>query len=177
MEHATMSRTSPRTAPSTAHRRVSSPLGELVLVARGDTLTALHLPGASRPDPTDLGPEDPTLVPRAVAQLDQYFAGARTTFDLELELDGTDFQRRVWSRLATIPYGTTVSYGDVAAHVGGPRTVRAVGLANGANPVAIVVPCHRVIGADGNLVGYGGGLPAKRWLLDHESGAATLFDG
>lgn len=172
MEHATR-----RRAPATtAHRRIAAPLGDLVLVARDGRLSALHLPGSTAPDPADLGPEDPDLLPDAVAQLAEYVAGTRTTFDLDLDLVGTDFQRRVWSHLATIPYGTTVSYGDVATHVGGPLTTRAVGVANGANPVPIIVACHRVIGADGSLAGYAGGLVAKRWLLDHESGAATLFD-
>lgn len=165
-----------RAPATTTHRRIDSPLGDLVLVARDGVLSALHLPHATAPDPADLGPEDPDLLPEAVAQLEEYFGGTRTTFDLDLDLGGTDFQQRVWAHLATIPYGATVSYGQVAAHVGGPLTTRAVGVANGANPVAIIVACHRVIGADGSLAGYAGGLETKRWLLDHESGATTLFD-
>jgi methylated-DNA-[protein]-cysteine S-methyltransferase len=100
--------------------------------------------------------------------LDEYFAGRRWRFDLPLSLDGTVFQRAVWAALRQIPYGQTASYGDIAARVGNPKAVRAVGGANNRNPVAIIVPCHRVIGHGGSLVGYGGGLDTKRWLLDHE---------
>jgi methylated-DNA-[protein]-cysteine S-methyltransferase len=104
-----------------------------------------------------------------VEQLKDYFAGGLTRFDVPLELAGTDFQRRVWSELQRIPYGETISYGELARRLGQPAAVRAVGLANGRNPIAIVVPCHRVIGADGSLTGYGGGLERKAWLLDHEA--------
>jgi methylated-DNA-[protein]-cysteine S-methyltransferase len=109
-----------------------------------------------------------------VDQLEAYFAGSRETFDVPLDLQGTDFQRRVWAGLLEIPYGETMSYGELARRVARPGASRAVGLANGRNPVAIIVPCHRVIGADGTLTGYGGGLDRKVWLLDHErSGRAT----
>ena len=103
-----------------------------------------------------------------VEQLEAYFAGSRQTFDVPLALAGTDFQRRVWEGLLEIPYGHTMSYGELARRVGRPGASRAVGLANGRNPVAIIVPCHRVIGANGTLTGYGGGLDRKVWLLDHE---------
>ena len=103
-----------------------------------------------------------------IRQLDEYFGGQRTEFDLPLNLVGTPFQRTVWAALTTIVPGETLSYGALAASVGCPKSVRAVGLANGANPISVVVPCHRVIGADGSLTGYGGGIERKRWLLAHE---------
>ena len=102
------------------------------------------------------------------AQLDAYFAGELTTFDIEVNLIGTPFQMVVWAHLREIPYGETISYGELARRVGNPNASRAVGLANGRNPVAIIVPCHRVIGANGSLTGYGGGLERKSWLLEHE---------
>jgi methylated-DNA-[protein]-cysteine S-methyltransferase len=104
-------------------------------------------------------------------QLEEYFAGERREFSLTLEPAGTDFQRRVWQALRGIPYGATMSYGELARRIGNPRAVRAVGLANGANPISIIVPCHRVIGADGSLTGYGGGLERKRFLLALERGS------
>jgi methylated-DNA-[protein]-cysteine S-methyltransferase len=110
----------------------------------------------------------PDAFPDAVAQLHAYFAAELTEFDLRLRLEGTDFQRTVWAGLCAIPYGETSSYGELAARIGRPKASRAVGLANGRNPVAIVVPCHRVIGASGSLTGYGGGLDRKRMLLDLE---------
>ena len=104
----------------------------------------------------------------AARQLSEYFAGDRTDFDLDLAPSGTDFQRKVWTALSQIPYGTTESYGQLALRIGQPTASRAVGLANGRNPIAIVVPCHRVIGSSGTLTGYAGGLERKRWLLEHE---------
>jgi len=120
------------------------------------------------PEPASLGvPGDPGEQPFAAAasQLKSYFAGQLTEFDLPLAPAGTEFQRRVWAGLRTIPYGETVSYGELARQLGSPSASRAVGLANGRNPIAIVVPCHRVIGSDGSLTGYGGGLDRKRFLL------------
>ena len=118
--------------------------------------------------------------PDAVEQLAAYFAGELTDFDLNLELAGTAFQRRVWAALQTIPYGETRSYGEIAIQIGAPGASRAVGLANGRNPIGIIVPCHRVIGASGDLTGYGGGLDRKRALLELEKSrkpaALTLFD-
>jgi len=115
------------------------------------------------------------LVARAIAQLRAYFAGELRDFDLPLDMEGTAFQKRVWAELRRIPYGETRSYGEIAHAISAPKAVRAVGAANGRNPIPIVVPCHRVIGAGGNLVGYGGGLPLKRFLLDLEARHALLF--
>jgi methylated-DNA-[protein]-cysteine S-methyltransferase len=117
---------------------------------------------------------DPQCAP-AVAQLEEYFDRRRRDFDVELEPSGTDFERRVWTELGTISYGTTITYGEIARRLGDPDGSRAVGIANARNPIAIMIPCHRVIGADGDLTGYAGGLERKRWLLAHESGQASLF--
>jgi methylated-DNA-[protein]-cysteine S-methyltransferase len=112
---------------------------------------------------------------RGVAdQLQAYFEGNLRQFDLELDLQGTAFQKRVWQKLRSIPYGKTTTYGCIAAELGMPRAMRAVGLANGRNPISIIIPCHRVIGANGSLTGYGGGLPRKQWLLAHERGELGL---
>ena len=150
---------------------VASPVGRLTLTA---VERASHRHGhgraASCPGRTAGPAAGRRLVRRASpSSSTEYFAGGRTDFDVPLELAGTDFQRRVWSALRDIPYGETISYGELARRVGNPGAVRAVGLANGRNPVAIIVPCHRVIGADGSLTGYGGGLDRKAWLLDHEA--------
>jgi methylated-DNA-[protein]-cysteine S-methyltransferase len=107
-------------------------------------------------------------LPEAIRQLGEYFTGQRRKFDLPLRLHGTEFQQRVWNVLREIPYGVTWSYGELARRIDNPNASRAVGLANGRNPISILVPCHRVIGADGSLTGYGGGLERKRWLLAHE---------
>ncbi len=152
------------------HTVVESPIGPLSLVADGaGRLVGLHMEDqAHRPDPSSLGPRREGILPEAVRQLREYFAGDRTEFDLDLVLVGTPFQEEVWAGLLRIPYGETASYGQLATAIGRPKAVRAVGLANGRNPIAVVVPCHRVIGADGSLTGYGGGMERKRWLLDHE---------
>lgn len=154
----------------------TSPLGELLLVASPAGLVRLFLPSNKGVPATSEEPHDPGAhcLPEARAQLHAYFAGELQDFDLPLDLHGSPFQLAVWQELCRIPYGGTRTYGEVASAVGAdPRTAsRAVGLANGANPVAIVVPCHRVVGADGDLVGYAGGLHAKRWLLDHEARVA-----
>jgi len=142
-----------------------SPVDELLLAGDGEALTGMHL---SPHRPGDGWRRDDRLFAAAIDQLGAYFAGELTDFDLRLAPHGTDFQRRVWAALRTIPYGTTTSYGELAAELGNPGASRAVGLANGRNPIAIIVPCHRVIGSDGTLTGYGGGLDRKRWLLDHE---------
>ncbi len=110
----------------------------------------------------------------ALSQLDEYFSLERRCFDLELDPEGSDFEKQVWTELQQIPFGTTTTYGEIARKLGDPGASRAVGLANASNPVAIIIPCHRVIGADGNLTGYAGGLWRKRWLLTHESGQASL---
>lgn len=152
-----------------------SPIGELTLVGDGDALTALCLPThRHRPAVEHDAVRDAAPFRDAVAQLEEYFAGGRTDFDLPLAPRGTEFQVRVWDALRAIPYGATTSYGELAERIGNPKAVRAVGLANGRNPIPIIVPCHRVIGADGSLTGYGGGLDAKRALLALESRAARL---
>jgi methylated-DNA-[protein]-cysteine S-methyltransferase len=158
-------------SPSLHNRiKIDSPIGELQLISREDKLVGLrmHAQRPSRDTPPCNDREDACLA-RAVEQLEAYFAGELTDFDLEVDLQGTPFQRRVWAALREIPYGETVSYGELARHVGQPGAARAVGLANNRNPLAIVVPCHRVIGADGSLTGYGGGLERKAWLLEHEA--------
>jgi methylated-DNA-[protein]-cysteine S-methyltransferase len=162
------------------YRNIDSPIGPLVLAGRGRALTNLRMVdqtyGADR---TDWVPDDRVFAD-AVDQLAAYFAGERTDFDLELSLAGSAFQRRVWQALLTIPYGETRSYGQVAEQIGASGAARAVGLANGHNPIAIIVPCHRVIGASGSLTGYGGGLDRKRSLLElerrRESATLSLFD-
>jgi len=114
------------------------------------------------------------LLALARQQLDEYFARTRTTFDLPLEPTGSAFQRRVWDALRAIPYGTTVSYSEIARRLGDVRATRAVGTANGQNPIPIIVPCHRVVGAHGELTGFGGGIDRKRWLLEHEGALLAL---
>ncbi len=160
-------------SPHVEYREVPSPIGPLLLLGNGEQLTALHLPESGRTPPIDpswTAAADVGVLAEAARQLGEYFAAERNTFDLPLAAEGTDFQRRVWAALRTIPYGATASYGEIAEQIGSPKASRAVGLANGRNPISIVVPCHRVIGADGSLTGYGGGLPAKRALLDLERG-------
>ena len=148
-----------------------SPVGPLTLIAGERALTGVHFEGyAHGLAPARRDPEAPPLA-AAAAQLDEYFAGERRAFDLELELEGTEFQLAVWDALLRIPFGETLSYGELARRLGRPERVRAVGAANGRNPVSIVVPCHRVIGADGSLTGYGGGLDRKRALLALEGSA------
>lgn len=144
----------------------SSPVGSLLLTSNGRALTSLCLPGYDLPESAEER-EDPVLR-EAKQQLDDYFAGKRRHFDLKLAPHGTEFQTSVWRELSRIPFGTTISYADLARRIGQPKACRAVGAANGRNPIAIIVPCHRVIGADGTLTGYGGGLDCKRWLLKHE---------
>ena len=162
------------------YRTVDSPIGALALAGRGRALTNLRMLNQTyEPDRSDWV-RDYRAFPDAVDQLEAYFAGKRTDFDVELNLVGSEFQRRVWQALLTIPYGETRSYGQVAEQIGVAGAARAVGLANGHNPIAIIVPCHRVIGANGSLTGYGGGLDRKRSLLEMEktvkSGNLTLFD-
>jgi methylated-DNA-[protein]-cysteine S-methyltransferase len=157
---------------------IHSPVGELLLTGDGNHLTGVfferHKAGVDdRPGTARLGEESPDdkVLAETARQLGEYFALERTEFDLPLHPAGTDFQRRVWTALVDVPYGRTVSYGYIAQRIGLlPSASRAVGLANGANPISIVVPCHRIIGADGSLTGYGGGLDRKRFLLDLEQG-------
>lgn len=145
-----------------------SPLGPLTLVAGRRGLRAIHFPGHPAA-PTNHDRRDDSALRPATTQLREFFAGERTRFDLPLDLSGTDFQRRVWAELVAIPYGATRSYGEIADAVGRRDRVRAVGAAVGRTPVPIVVPCHRVVGAGGELVGYGGGLHRKQALLDLEA--------
>ena len=158
---------------------IQSPVGPLrafasdkglraVLFAKSDVTRYVHEPG-----PVE-SPDHPTLA-RLADQLGEYFAGSRQEFDLPLDPVGTEFQRLAWRALQAIPYGTTRSYSEQAAAIGRPRAVRAIGAANGKNPISIVIPCHRVIGADGSLTGFGGGLLAKRFLLDHESPQRSIL--
>ena len=148
------------------YARIPSPLGPLLLVGTGDALTAIGLPsGRDGFEPDSIWIETAAPFAEARRQLEAYFAGTLRQFDLRLEPAGTPFQQRVWQALLEIPYGETVSYSELARRIGRPSAVRAVGAANGRNPLAIVIPCHRVIGSDGRLVGYGGGLPAKSALL------------
>jgi methylated-DNA-[protein]-cysteine S-methyltransferase len=152
---------------------MNSPVGELLLVGDETAPRGLHFANHRyAPDREHRSAREPFAAARE--QLEQYFAGERREFELPLALDGPAFHRRVWEALLTIPYGETRSYGEIATQVGDPGSARAVGFANGRNPVAIVVPCHRVIGADGSLTGYGGGLPRKRQLLDLEAGRLAL---
>jgi methylated-DNA-[protein]-cysteine S-methyltransferase len=162
------------------YRTIDSPIGPLALAGRGQLLTNLRMVDQTyEPNRADWVPDDRAF-PDAVEQLKAYFAGERTDFDLELSLAGSEFQRRVWQALLTIPYGETRSYGEIAEQIGASGAARAVGLANGRNPIAIIVPCHRVIGASGSLTGYGGGLDRKRTLLEMErrckSATLSLFD-
>jgi methylated-DNA-[protein]-cysteine S-methyltransferase len=153
-----------------ASRIVDSPIGPLGLIASEEGLRAVLFDG-SRIRPEGSSP----VLAEAARQLDAYFEGELVTFDLPLELRGTDFQRGCWLALASIPYGQTVSYGEQARRLGlGNDAARAVGAANGQNPLPIVLPCHRVIGADGSLTGFGGGLHVKRFLLEHEGALLQL---
>lgn len=159
---------------------IESPLGAL-LVTRDDNtvvgaITGLYLPSGKHPIAARPGwVREDAAFDDLRTQLEEYFAGTRREFDVPLNAAGTAFQLRVWAALRQIPYGETASYGRTAAAIGSPTASRAVGLANGQNPISIVVPCHRVIGANGSLTGYGGGLDAKRWLLSHEAAHAGLF--
>jgi methylated-DNA-[protein]-cysteine S-methyltransferase len=153
-----------------------------VLTSDGEALTGLHLPlrdGSAAPLEGSGWRRDEAPFREAIEQLRAYFACERTTFELPLRMGGTPFQRLAWDALLTIPFGTTISYAEQARRIGRAGAARAVGAANGRNPIAIIVPCHRVIGASGTLTGYGGGLPLKEWLLNHEStvrgGESVLF--
>ena len=155
------------------HAVVGSPIGELTLVATGGVLSGVYLEKHRHlPDPATFGPRvaagSEAALAAAAEQLEEYFAGQRTGFTLRTRAVGTDFQRRVWDALAAIPYGQTWTYARLAEAAGARGAVRAVGAANGRNPLTIVVPCHRVVGSDGDLTGFAGGLARKRFLLDLE---------
>ena len=163
------------------HTVVASPIGDLTLIAEDGLLVALHMDGAKHVpgSPDELGERDDSGLADATGQLAEYFACERTTFDLPLAPVGNAFEQKVWALLREIPYGETRSYGDLARALGDVGFSQAVGAANGRNPLGIIVPCHRVIGADGSLVGYAGGLDRKRFLLaleeSEETRAARLF--
>ena len=147
---------------------LASPLGKLLLTSDGESLTGIQFP-RHQPSPSPVHwTRDPQRLREACRQLRAYFAGELREFDLPLSMAGSPFEHRVWNALRKVRHGQTVSYGYIAARIGQPKACRAVGLANGKNPIPIVVPCHRVIGADGSLTGYGGGLDTKRWLLELE---------
>ncbi|QAY88711.1 methylated-DNA--[protein]-cysteine S-methyltransferase [Pseudomonas sp. ACM7] len=162
---------------------LASPVGELKLVANGSRLAAI-LWENDKPERVPLGPmreaPDHPILMRTAQQLREYFAGTRSRFDLELDFAGTEFQKKVWAALLTIPFGETRSYSEIAQQIGNPSAVRAVGAANGKNPISIIAPCHRVIGASGKLTGFAGGLEAKERLLTLEScewsGASRMDD-
>jgi methylated-DNA-[protein]-cysteine S-methyltransferase len=156
------------------HTVIDSPYGPLTLVADEGVLCGLYMAGQRhRPPEESFGERDEVPFAEATDQLTAYFAGELTEFTLDLALSsGTPFRQSVWRRLLSIPYGETRSYGQLADALGNPAASRAVGLANGRNPIGIIVPCHRVVGADGSLTGYGGGLDRKRRLLDFERGEA-----
>jgi methylated-DNA-[protein]-cysteine S-methyltransferase len=141
----------------------SSPVGELVIESKDDKITVVNFLKDSKREVNITA-----VIAQCIQELDEYFYKERKFFTVELDPAGSDFQKKVWNALLEIPYGKTVSYEDIAIRVGDVKTIRAVGLANGQNPIAIIVPCHRVIGKNGELVGYGGGIENKEWLLQHE---------
>ncbi len=158
------------------HTIIESPIGELTLVADEGKLTGVYFPHHwYKPDPATFGPRSGAECEEATEQLGEYFAGDRKSFDLAAEPRGVAFQAQVWGLIAEIPYGQTVTYGDLAREVGGGATPKDVGAAVGRNPLSVIVPCHRVVGKDGSLTGYAGGLARKRFLLDLEKSAARLF--
>lgn len=155
---------------SLRHTTIETPIGPLLLVGDGEALHGVAFHTGRRPVEVDPAwREDPAALAPVAAQLDEYFHEGRTSFDVPIALHGTPFQVAVWEALREIPYGETISYGELARRVGKPSAVRAVGATNGRNPIPVIVPCHRVIGADGSLTGFGGGIATKRALLDLET--------
>ena len=152
------------------------PFGELTVVASDKGVRYITFENDAHPKSfQNMSVMDDALHPvvaRTLSQLGEYFNGTRRTFDVPLDLVGTEFQVQAWNALAKVPYGTTASYAQQAASIGRPTATRAIGAANGRNPVVVVLPCHRIVGADGSLTGFGGGLPVKKWLLDHEANVA-----
>ncbi|MDQ6784308.1 MAG: methylated-DNA--[protein]-cysteine S-methyltransferase [Actinomycetota bacterium] len=172
MPHPTLKKGSP--VSRRQHCEIDSPVGPLTLVATDGALSGLFMiDQRHRPAREVFGTRDPSPFPVVIDQLGEYFAGERRDFDLPLAAVGTPFQQRVWAALRQVTYGQTVSYGRIAERIDRPGASRAVGLANGANPIGIIVPCHRVVGADGSLTGYGGGLERKQFLLDLERRSDT----
>jgi len=165
-------------SPAMDYTTYESPVGPLLLVGERDAIAGLyfhHGKHTPTPAPDWCRANDAPVFAEACQQLDAYFAGQRQQFDLKLAPQGTDFQQRVWQQLRLIPFGETISYGELAKRIGDPKSSRAVGAANGKNPISIIVPCHRVIGADGTLTGFGGGVETKRTLLELEQQHASLF--
>jgi methylated-DNA-[protein]-cysteine S-methyltransferase len=157
---------------STHHIIIDSPIGELLVTASSDALTGLEMAPFERPaEPSRARAND--VLRAARTQLSAYFRGKQMSFDLALAPAGTPFQQGVWQELTRIPLGETISYAQLAERVGRPGHFRAVGSANGRNPISLIIPCHRVIGSSGSLTGYGGGIERKRWLLDHEAAMAS----
>jgi methylated-DNA-[protein]-cysteine S-methyltransferase len=173
---ADMAATGPAPTEVVSYTTLASPIGELLLLlGDGGALRGLYMQDGRRPMRIDSRWQaDAKPFATAISQLGEYFDGRRTSFDLPLLMHGTAFERSVWSALREIPYGETTSYGEIARRLGQPSAARAVGLANGRNPISVIVPCHRVIGADGSLTGYGGGLERKRALLELEQGQTRL---
>lgn len=158
---------------------MDSPIGNLQIQVENQKVTEVEFRPKKHKTPSNCIPADRKIFELCQKQLTEYFNGKRTSFDLPVELRGTEFQKSVWNQLEKIPFGNTISYKDLAIQIGNPLSVRAVGAANGKNPVSIVIPCHRVIGSNGSLTGYGGGIERKEWLLEHEqklaSGVNLLF--
>ena len=164
----------PRHDANLSYTYLDSPIGRLLLAGDRDRLHRILFPNEqAKADPPAGWRRDDTVFADAVGQLRAYFAGTLTRFDLRLHFPGTEFQNAVWTALCEIPFGRTVSYGALAARIGRPAASRAVGAANGANPLPIIVPCHRVIGSDKSLTGFGGGIDTKRYLLEHEQRLAV----
>ena len=155
---------------------LESPVGTLLLAGDSQALRMVSFQSSKHAEPPQADwKQDKAPFAEVIRQLRAYFRGERKEFDLPLAPEGTEFQLRVWNRLRTIPYGETISYAQLAERIGNPKAVRAVGLANGSNPIPIIVPCHRVIGSDGSLTGFGGGLPTKKMLLELESKQLSLL--
>jgi methylated-DNA-[protein]-cysteine S-methyltransferase len=164
-----------RASSALLYTTLESPIGELLLLGDGRALHGLYMQDGRKPRQIARSwREHAAAFATVIAQLREYFAGQRVTFELPLVMRGTAFEQGVWRALQEIPHGQTVSYGEMARRIGQPAAARAVGLANARNPISVIVPCHRVIGADGRLTGYGGGLERKRMLLELESGQASL---
>jgi methylated-DNA-[protein]-cysteine S-methyltransferase len=160
---------------TSTHTTIESPLGDLVLVSRDGALTGVYFPGHwYPPSPATLGIRSESGFAQPARQLAEYFAGARGSFELATATSGDRFQQRVWRLIDEIPYGETTTYGELARELGDPSLARAVGSAIGRNPLSVIVPCHRVVGKDGALTGYAGGLERKRFLLDLEAAAGVV---
>jgi methylated-DNA-[protein]-cysteine S-methyltransferase len=157
---------------------LDSPIGSLFLTSNGEAITELFMEKhTGGPKPIGDWRRDDSLFREAADQLQAYFAGELTEFDLPLATGGAPFQQRVWAELRNIPYGSTISYGELARQVGNPKASRAVGAANGSNPISVIIPCHRVIGSNGKLTGYGGGIERKKYLLEFEAETLAKLNG